>query len=206
MSPISVLNRLQIGNNSFVNGENRPVGLACPTTRKRLADEGQNPFAVVVTCADSRVPAEAIFQTDLGDLFVIRVAGCCVDSSVIACIEYAVSNFHCNVCIVMSHTQCGAINAALEAVETSRPLPSDSLSQMLRPVMSVIERDRHHFTKMPADRVEDHVTKISTLHQIKRLRNESDIIRSRADEGQLMIVPAKYDLKSGAVDFHLEVV
>jgi carbonic anhydrase len=197
---------LQSGNTSFVNGDQTSANLTCPTKRSKLAEEGQNPFAIVVTCADSRVPAEAIFQTDLGDLFVIRVAGCCIDSSVIASIEYAVSHFQCNVCIVMSHTQCGAINAALDAVEQSKQLPTESLNRMLRPVMDVIEREHHRHVKMPKSTKFDHLTKLATLHQISRLKNESPVIGKKSDDGELMIIPARYDLSSGAVDFHQEVI
>lgn len=203
MSPISALNRLKAGNDAFISGDTRDNSISCLQKRRQLATEGQNPFAVVVTCADSRVPAEAIFQTELGDLFVIRVAGCCVDSSVIASVEYAVSHFQCQVCVVMGHSQCGAVHAALDAVESGTDLPSESLNRMLAPIMEVITTEIELKKDMSKSQKFDHATKVATIHQIKRLKAESKIIARKEQEGQLVLIPARYDIHSGSVAFDL---
>ncbi|MCX6118513.1 MAG: hypothetical protein NT027_13305 [Proteobacteria bacterium] len=206
MSPNSALQKLRLGNEIYVNGGSSAKLLNCSFKRRRLATDGQNPFAVVVTCADSRVPAEAIFHTELGDLFVIRIAGCCVDSSVVASIEYAVSHFQCQVCVVMSHSQCGAISAALQSAEDNSALPSENLSKMLAPLKAAmsVEMSTSPFSSKAAKM--DRMTKLATFHQIDRLKSESPLISKKEEDGQLRLVPAVYNIDTGNVEFDLNEV
>ena len=206
MSPLSAIQKLKMGNESFSSGHSPSGNLACPDKRMKLATEGQKPFAVVVTCADSRVPAEAIFQTDLGDLFVIRVAGCCVDSSVVASVEYAISEFDCGLCIVMGHSKCGAIKAAMHSHQTNTKVGTRNIEKMLAPIMPLVSLESAKETKTfdgSCDLVERLVDR-STVHQIGRLKKKSSLISKRVSNGNLQLLPARYCIETGKVNFELE--
>src|SRR3954453_10797266 len=107
----SVLTWLKIGNNAFVHGEFNVMGV--DSTLRIQLSKAQHPKAVILTCSDSRVPPEFIFDKGLGDLFVIRVAGNISDDAVVASIEYAVEHLHTSLVVVMGHKNCGAIGAAV---------------------------------------------------------------------------------------------
>src|SRR5262249_49695436 len=128
------LDRLREGNRRFVTNVARHEGIASPARRMELA-EGQAPFAIILGCSDSRVPAEIVFDQGLGDLFVIRVAGNIVASSQVGSVEFAASRFGTPLVMVLGHSQCGAILATLEELRQ----PTDLQSRNLR---SIVDRIR----------------------------------------------------------------
>ncbi len=107
-----VLDRLIEGNRRYL-AESRPLGDVSPALRRRTADEGQQPCAIVISCSDSRVIPESLFSAGLGELFVIRVAGNVLDKHQLGSIEYAAAHLHCRLVVVLGHSGCGAIAAAL---------------------------------------------------------------------------------------------
>ena len=111
MNKLEALNRLKKGNEIYVNSKNA-VGDISPERRKETYKNGQKPYAVIVSCADSRVIPESIFSAGIGELFVIRVAGNIVDNSQLGSIEYAVEHLGCKLVLVLGHTGCGAVGAA----------------------------------------------------------------------------------------------
>src|SRR5438105_15927505 len=119
ISASEALERLLEGNRRFVSDVRRSAALVTQTRRSELA-EGQEAFAIVLGCSDSRDPAEIVFDQGLGDLFVIRVAGNIVASSQIGSVEFAAERFGTPLVVVMGHTQCGAIDAAIEAVTSAQ--------------------------------------------------------------------------------------
>src|SRR6185295_3625011 len=118
-NPREALGRLKAGNDRFVKNASTTVSLS-PTTRQALT-KGQTPFATVLSCADSRVPPEYIFNTGLGDLFVIRAAGEVVDRSVMASLEYGAEHLHIPLLVVMGHESCGAVKAVVDNAKVEGP-------------------------------------------------------------------------------------
>lgn len=111
MDALSALERLKEGNKKYI-GSLQPVGDISPAKRKQTAENGQKPYAVIVSCSDSRVIPESIFSAGIGDLFVIRAAGNVVDNIQLGSVEYAVEHLGCTLVLVLGHTGCGAVGAA----------------------------------------------------------------------------------------------
>ena len=139
--PRAALERLREGNRRFASAEVRlePSGSAA---RRALLTAGQDPFAIVLGCSDSRVPAEIVFDQGLGDLFVIRVAGNIVAPSQIGSIEFAAERFGTRLVVVLGHSQCGAVLATLETLRRPGASPSKNLS-------SIVERIRPAVAPLP---------------------------------------------------------
>ncbi|MEO5970489.1 MAG: carbonic anhydrase, partial [Bdellovibrionia bacterium] len=114
LSAAASIERLIEGNKRFIQGLKSIESITSTAKREDLADNGQTPFCIVVTCCDSRVPAEMIFDCSLGDLYVIRIAGNVISSDLIASIEYAAAQLSPSLCLVMGHTKCGAVGTALD--------------------------------------------------------------------------------------------
>jgi carbonic anhydrase len=193
------LKRLEEGNLRFVSERRRrrqPSG----SRRAELA-EGQSPFAIVLGCSDSRVPAEIVFDQGLGDLFVIRVAGNVVASSQIGSVEFAAERFGTRLVVVLGHSMCGAVLATLEELER----PRESRSPNLR---SIVDRIRPAVEELVAgargeitDQLVQRAVRANIRASVNHLRHGSEILeRLIASEG-LMIVGAEYSLETGVVDF-----
>src|SRR5688572_5870479 len=124
----AALGRLKVGNQRFVRNASAPVSLSA-NTRQALAT-GQTPFAMVLSCADSRVPPEYIFNTGLGEIFVVRTAGEVMDKSILATLEYGAEHLHIPLMVVMGHESCGAVKAAVE----DAPVTGPNLTYMLKAI------------------------------------------------------------------------
>ncbi|SNS69872.1 carbonic anhydrase [Ekhidna lutea] len=186
MNQDQVLQRLKDGNARFVannlNGE-----LADDSRRSELVS-GQAPWAIVLSCADSRVVPELAFDTGLGELFVLRVAGNIANTDTIASIEYAVAHLGTGVIVVMGHESCGAVGAALAGGDNGYNL--NHLLAQIEPAKA----------QAGSDDVNVVVKKNAEL-SAKDLVDRSDIIKNAVDGGKLKIVSAFYNLGSGQVDF-----
>lgn len=194
------LERLREGNRRFVadtrNGENQ----SALARRKEVAD-GQEPFAIILGCSDSRVPAEMVFDQGLGDLFVIRVAGNIVAPSQVGSVEFAASQFKTKLVVVLGHSKCGAIVATLE--ELKRPNENQS-----RNLKSIVDRIRPSVeTLLETDLKHDHD---ALVHQSIRanirasanhLRHGSELLENLIQNEGLLVVGAEYSLETGAVEF-----
>jgi len=201
ISAREALQRLQEGNRRFVSGTSRLDGLSHQNRRSALT-EGQEPFAIILGCADSRVPAEIVFDQGLGDLFVIRIAGNIVAPSQIGSVEFAASRFGTPLVVVLGHTQCGAVHATLE--ELMRP----SATPQSRNLMSIVDRVRPSIeTLMETDLRHDHdalvehAIRANVRASANQLRHGSALIENLVHDGKLLIVGAEYSLETGVVDF-----
>ena len=201
VDPAEALQRLREGNARFVAHVRSAETLARQLLRAELA-HGQQPFAVMLGCADSRVPAELVFDQGLGDLFVIRVAGNIVAPSQIGSVEFAVERFGTQLVVVLGHTFCGAVDAALDAVlgGGSAPVSSNlnSIVNRIRPALEgwVPREAERGKAALMRDAVRANVR--ASAHQ---LRHGSQLLESRVLSGRLSIVGAEYDLATGRVDF-----
>ncbi len=193
VAPDKALGWLKNGNTRFTKGFYRKDG-ATTKDRVRLSS-GQKPHAVVLSCSDSRVPPEIVFDQKLGEIFVVRAAGEALDFATIASIEYAIAHLGANLLVVLGHESCGAVKAALEAPEGGGATPSlAGLVADLKPRLA-----RFSPTKPSPMYVAEGWA--NTLGVAKDLLARSPIIRQAVADGSVMIKPALYHLGSGVVEW-----
>jgi carbonic anhydrase len=198
VSPSEALERLREGNARYV-AELRSLATEPTAARRAALTAGQSPFAVVLSCSDSRVPSEMVFDQGLGSLFVVRVAGNVVAPSLVGSVEFAVQTFGVELVVVMGHTACGAVIATLDAL--SRP---DAVSS--ENVLDIVERIRPAvapLAEVVADRRElvARATRANVVASANQLRHGSKLLEERISAGRLAVVSAEYALDSGVVDF-----
>jgi carbonic anhydrase len=197
---LEALARLREGNRRFV--ENQSAASAALDSSRRLALlAGQEPFAIVLGCSDSRVPAELVFDQGLGDLFVIRVAGNIVAPSQVGSVEFAASRFGTRLVVVMGHSQCGVVTATLEEALGRGSTDSRNLRSIVDRVRPSIEtmlsgRNQADFDALMRDAVRANV-RASADH----LRHGSELLEELIRKEGLLVVGAEYSLESGAVTF-----
>ena len=156
--------------------------------------EGQYPFAVILSCIDSRVPTEIIFDQGIGDIFSVRVAGNIINEDVLGSMEYACKVAGSKIVVVMGHTKCGAVTAACNHVELGNITP---LLQKIKPAVVAVEAN---VSKMNDKSIED-VAVLNVELSIDRIRKESSILSELEKEGTIEIFGAIYDVSTGKVNF-----
>jgi len=195
LTPAAALERLKDGNERFVSDVTADLHIDAARRAELLA--GQAPYALVLSCADSRVPPEHIFNVGLGDLFVIRTAGAVIDRSVLATVEYGATELQVPLLVVMGHESCGAVKAAAAA---KGPSESANLDYLLR----AIQAARRQVPTAEDDQDRDDI-KALVLANVEEVINDamakSPLLRKRVAEGKLDVVGAYYELVSGRVMF-----
>ena len=194
------LERLREGNRRFVSDVRSSDTLTSQARRNALA-AGQEPFAIILGCSDSRVPAEIVFDQGLGDLFVIRVAGNIVASSQVGSVEFAAARFGTRLVVVLGHSQCGAVLATLEQLQQ----PTDNQSRNLR---SIVGRVRPSVEALLAtelrhdlDALVRHAVRANVRISASHLRHGSAVLEQLIQKEGLLVVGAEYSLETGVVDF-----
>ncbi len=188
VAPDEALKYLESGNSRFVSGQPSKKDLAGEV--KKLQN-GQSPYAVILTCSDSRVPPELLFDESLGRLFVIRLAGNVATAEAIGSIEYAVEHLGSQLVVVMGHLKCGAVSAAISGGETTPNI--EKLIHYIEPAVKEARLTRE---------VPDLVTacvEINVKHQMKNLVGHSNLLEEKMASGSLKIVGGVYDLSTGKV-------
>jgi carbonic anhydrase len=199
VSALEALGRLREGNRRFAANTHG----ADAKTRVRPAEvaAGQEPFAIILGCSDSRVPAEIIFDQGLGDLFVIRVAGNIVAPSQIGSVEFAATTFGTRLVVILGHSQCGAIHATLEQLQIPREDRSPNLASIvdfIRPsVKPLLDQGLGHDT----DAIVQKAVRANVRTSSAQMRRGSGILEDLERNEGLMIVGAEYSLDTGLVDF-----
>jgi carbonic anhydrase len=198
------LERLRAGNLRFVDEVRRRA----PTGQARRLDvaAGQEPFAIILGCSDSRVPAEIVFDQGLGDLFVIRVAGNIVAPSQIGSVEFAAERFGTRLVVVLGHSRCGAVQATLE--QLARPWQEQS-----RNLRSIVDRIRPAVEGLLAtelnrnpDVLAEQAVRANIRASVSHLRHGSQLLEQLIQREGLVVVAAEYCLETGVVDFFDEPV
>lgn len=197
-SPAAALAELQAGNGRFVTGRRtRSTDTARDAARRAELSKGQAPFAVIVTCSDSRVPDALLFDQEMGRLFVIRVAGELLEPAGIASVDYAVGHLGSKLVLVLGHSACGAVKAVREAM--GKPLPGN-LWAFQAPMAGLLETT-------PMDPNEDAGAHLARLVE-QNAKKQAQVLVDRSEEVQhlvasdkVWVVPAVYDLASGKVSF-----
>lgn len=198
------------GNARFASGVRAVESFVSSLRLRDLAEKGQKPFCVILTCSDSRAPTETIFDRGLGDMFVLRVAGNVLSPVFLAGIEYASRHFDIPLCIVMGHTQCGAIAATLgRAMSPDNPLPSshlETLTQTILPFdLHLIELpDPSELTEKRKEKALKDLNWANVRRNVARIGAESPMLAERIEKGDLRIVGCLYYIESGKVTFDLK--
>ena len=192
------LARLMEGNQRFASDVRSLASLTSHTRRGELT-MGQEPFAIILGCSDSRVPAETVFDQGLGDLFVIRVAGNIVAPSQVGSVEFAAARYGTRLVVVMGHSQCGAVLATLEELQR----PTENQSQNLR---SIVDRVRPSVQPLLATGLSDEprlvqlAVRANVRTSTHQLRHGSVILERLIAQEGLLVVGAEYSLETGLVD------
>src|SRR5256884_2261956 len=204
ISGAEALARLREGNRRSVAGVDAPNAAWRQTHRLARAEgqgRGQEPFAIVLGCSDSRVPAELVFGQGFGDLFVIRVAGNIVAPSQVGSVEFAAGRFGTRLAVVLGHTQCGAIVATLEELRQPTPHQSPNLRSIVDRIRPSVEPLLATPLAQDAEAFVAHAVRANIRAAADHLRHGSAVLeRLVADDG-LLIVGAEYCLETGVVDF-----
>jgi carbonic anhydrase len=193
VNTLAPLDNLKAGNERFVSGH--PVHPDETLNRIRELKKGQNPFVVVVSCSDSRLPPELIFDQGLGDVFSIRTAGNVIGDYELGSIEYAVEHLHCKLIVVLGHENCGAI----QAYATSGNEKHDDHIQTLVDYIAAEEEE-----KIIPDSSRSNIdilVNANIVHAVNLLRSSTPVLKPLVDKNEIKIIGAYYDLDSGNVLF-----
>ena len=190
----SIEDRRYIATNSYENAGMTFLGMTAAQAAGRRAEltKSQHPFAIVVSCSDSRVPPELVFDQGLGDLFVLRVAGNVIDDHSLGSIEYAVNHLAVRLIVVLGHQRCGAVKAAKETIAAKGKAAAhiQSLVEAIRPaVEATIDGDL------------EATIEANVKHVVKDLRSSMPVLKPKVDSGELQVIGGDYSLDTGAVAF-----
>jgi carbonic anhydrase len=188
--PAEATSRLKEGNGRYTNGNSQHPRQSSEE-REKLTNS-QHPFAIVLGCADSRVPAEIVFDQGLGDLFVVRVAGNVIDDHSLGSIEYAVDHLAVRLIVVLGHQRCGAVQAAKDTIAANGKAPGhiQSLVTAIEPAVEATVKDDLEAT-----------VKANVKNVVQALRSSTPVLKAKIDAGELKVVGAYYSLDTGAVAF-----
>jgi len=200
ISANEALERLREGNRRFASGVQNDGKLTTRMRRNELA-AGQEPFAIVLGCSDSRVPAEIVFDQGLGDLFVIRVAGNIVASSQVGSVEFAAARFGTRLVVVLGHSQCGAVLATLEELQQATEDQSRNLRSIVDRVRPSVEALLATELRHDPDALVRHAVRANIRVSANHLRHGSEVLEQLIQTNGLLVVGAEYSLETGLVDF-----
>ena len=193
-TPAEALELLQTGNSRFFSGQPQRVFSDVNSRRSQII--AQTPFAVVLGCADSRVPIELVFDQGPGDLFSIRVAGNVVEAATLGSIQYAIKHLKVHLVVVLGHEGCGAVAAALLTPEqrASEPLHVRFLLDAIAPALNSIGAIQDRKARMRE-------AVVLNVRRQKAILEEDTVVREAIASGQIKVVGAFYEIGSGVVDF-----
>jgi carbonic anhydrase len=198
MSARDALARLREGNGRYSSNVRSVDSMLSHGRRGDLAV--QSPFAIVLGCSDSRAPAEIVFDQGLGDLFVIRVAGNIVASSQVGSVEFAAERFGTRLVVVMGHTGCGAIEAAIESITSENTVSRNQLSIVSRVRPSIESLAATELARDPV-RLRREAVRANVRASVNHLRHGSEVIERLAEKDGLVVVGSELDLTTGEVTF-----
>jgi carbonic anhydrase len=194
------LERLREGNLRFAANVRGSDAFVSHTRRVELAS-GQQPFAIILGCSDSRVPAEIVFDQGLGDLFVIRVAGNIVAPSQVGSVEFAAARYSTRLVVVLGHSQCGAILATLEELRTPTENQSHNLRSIVDRVRPSVEGLLRTELRHDSDALVREAGRANIRASVDHLRHGSRVLEELIHEQGLVVVGAEYSLETGVVEF-----
>ena len=201
ISAIEALERLRAGNRRCVSDDLQYCSTPTSHARRSELAAGQEPFAIILGCSDSRVPAEIIFDQGLGDLFVIRVAGNIVGPSQVGSVEFAAEHFSTPLVVVLGHSTCGAVSATIKELQLSTECRSPGLCSIvdrIRPSVEALLESKH---QLNPDALLQQAVRSNIHASVDHLRQGSQILKELIKNNQLIVAGAEYSVETGAVDF-----
>ncbi|AQS53622.1 Carbonic anhydrase 2 [Jeotgalibaca dankookensis] len=202
--PDIALQALKDGNKRFISGDtlNQDVDFAL---KKKLSESGQAPYAVVLSCADSRLLPKRAFDQTIGDLFLLQIAGNIVSPEEIGSMEFAVEFFNSCLIVIMGHQGCGAITAAVKSSPDDQAFSTIHLDTIMNRLKAVVEDSADQRSALSEEDYIDYCVDHNVRRGLEELTNQSEFLRERMKSGKLKMVGAKYILDTGEVvfdDFH----
>jgi carbonic anhydrase len=194
------LDRLREGNRRFAGNAGGGEAFVSQARRMELAS-GQQPFAIILGCSDSRVPAEIVFDQGLGDLFVIRVAGNIVAPSQVGSVEFAAARYSTRLVVVLGHSQCGAILATIEELRSPTGNHSRNLSAIVDRVRPSVESLLDTPLEKDPEALVNAAVRANIRASVDHLRHGSQVLEELVRDDGLLVVGAEYSLETGIVDF-----
>jgi len=190
VAPAEAISKLKEGNGRYMSG-NLQHPRQTTESRTELA-KTQHPFAAIVSCSDSRVPPEIVFDQGLGDLFVVRVAGNVINDEGLGSIEYTVDHLGTRLILVLGHQSCGAVKAARETIAAKGKAPGhiESLVTAIKPAVEATAKDDL-----------DTTVKANVKNVVQALRSSTPILKAKVDSGEIQVIGGYYSLDTGAVTF-----
>ena len=190
VAPAEAISKLKEGNGRYTSGNVQHPGQTAER-RTELANT-QHPFAAIVSCSDSRVPPEIIFDQGLGDLFIVRVAGNVINDEGLGSIEYTVDHLGTRLILVLGHQRCGAVDAARETIAAKGKAPGhiESLVQAIKPAVDATAKGDL-----------DATIKANVKNVVQALRSSTPILKAEVDSGKIQVIGGYYSLDTGAVTF-----
>ena len=190
VAPAEAIAKLKEGNARNTSGNMQHPGQT--TERRAELTKSQHPFAIILSCSDSRVPPEIVFDQGLGDLFIVRVAGNVLNDEGLGSIEYGVEILGARLIVVLGHQSCGAVDAAMKTVAAKGKAPGhiQSLVTALKPVVAATPKGDL-----------DATIKANVKHVADALRSSRPILKARVDSGEVQVIGGYYSLDTGAVTF-----
>jgi len=192
VTPAEALKKLREGNARFVSG--KPEHPDQSNDRRSEVAKGQHPYAIILSCSDSRVPPELVFDAGLGDLFIVRVAGNTADDSAIGSIEYAVEHLGANLIVVLGHERCGAVKAAVDSADSTAAAPGH-LAAVLDPIAPSVKEVKGK----PGDIV-DLAVRANVARVVAQLKASKPVLADLVSTGKLQIIGGRYDLETGEAE------
>src|SRR5206468_10935951 len=190
VAPAEAISKLKEGNGRYTSGNLQHPGQT--TERRNELAKSQYPFAAVVSCSDSRVPPEIVFDQGLGDLFIVRVAGNVLNDEGLGSIEYAVDHLGTRLILVLGHQRCGAVQAAKETIAAKGKAPGhiESLVTAIKPAVEATVKDDL-----------DATIHANVKNVVQSLRSSTPILKPKVNSGEIRVIGATYSLDTGAVTF-----
>ncbi len=190
VAPAEAISKLKEGNSRYTSGNLQHPGQT--TERRTELAKTQHPFAGIVSCSDSRVPPEIVFDQGLGDLFVVRVAGNVINDEGLGSVEYTVDHLGTRLILVLGHQSCGAVKAARETIAAKGKAPGhiESLVTAIRPAVEATAKDDLETT-----------VKANVKNIVRALRSSTPILKAKVDSGEIQVIGGYYSLDTGAVTF-----
>jgi carbonic anhydrase len=200
ISAKDALERLKSGNQRFVQNIQKGVATVDIIPPANLSDR-QQPFATILGCADSRVPAEIVFNQGLGDLFVIRVAGNIIAPSLVGSVEFAAARCNTKLVVVLGHSNCGAVQATLETLLDEAHAISPNLKSIVNRILPVVEPLTHTDLIGNREALMKESVRANIKSSVNHLRHGSKILEDLISQGEVQVVGAEYCLETGSVEF-----
>lgn len=188
-APLDIITNMIEGNKRFYTGHLSHIDQS--QQRVHAVAKDQHPYAVVITCSDSRVVPEILFDYGLGDIFNIRVAGNVLDESVLGSVEYSVAHLNVPVVLILGHKRCGAVTATVH-----HDNPHNHINYIIRQIAPAVKSAENE----PGDII-DNAVRNNVANMITKLKEQSDIVISAIEKGKLSVIGGYYDLDSGRVEF-----